>query len=101
MFHTAVRCPISSMATLRMARRQRAVASASAALSPSSVPLPQAERRVQIGAHQVVLELGGFVQLVYQRLARDLRFGHDGVSVLTHRRQGSRTWRRVIGRAHE
>src|SRR5258708_25349087 len=30
----------------------------------------QAEGRVQIGAHEVVLELGGFIQRVQQSLAR-------------------------------
>ena len=69
MFHTAVRCPISSTATRRMARRQRAVASASAALNPSCDAAPEAERGIEIRAHEVVLELGGFVELVHQRFA--------------------------------
>ena len=77
MFQTAVRCPISSTATRRMARRQRAVASASSALRPSATPLPQAERRVEIGTHEVVFQLGGFVELVDQRFA-----GNAGIRVM-------------------
>ena len=38
--------------------------------APPRCPLLQAERRVEIRAHQVVLELGGLVELVHQRFAR-------------------------------
>ena len=48
----------------------------------------QAEGGVQVGAHQVVLELGGFVQLVYQRFARYR--SHVGYGIHAHQYVGMR-----------
>ncbi len=62
MFQTADRCPISSMATSMIACRQRLTASASTALKPSFSPVLQAEGRIEIGAHQVVLEFGRLIE---------------------------------------
>src|SRR5258706_8508014 len=53
MFHTADKCPISSVATLRMIRRQRSTASASAADNPSAVP----ERRLKAAYRYVHMRL--------------------------------------------
>ena len=69
MFQTAVRWLISSIATDRISRRQRAdgrgLGRAQALLDAGL----EAERRVQIRAHQVVLEFRGFVERVHDALA--------------------------------
>ena len=88
MFQTAVRC-----AHLLDGHVEDGAAPARDGLGlvrgqPLGFAAAQAEGRVQVGAHQVVLELGGFVQLVYERLAGNAGLGHDCVSVLTHRRTG-------------
>ena len=64
MFHTAARCDISSIATSNSACRQRPTASGLVRRQPVLRAAAQAEGRVQVRAHEVVLELGGFVERV-------------------------------------
>ena len=68
------------MATSMIARRQRGNRGGFRFRQPFAFSAAQAERRVEIGAHQVVLELSRFVQRRQQVLAarswRGSRVGH-------------------------